>query len=316
MKIKVSKKNLQSMLLKVQGFTEKKSTLPVLGHVLLETGDNKLNIKATDLNVSIEVSAYSRVDEHGSCSVSARSFLDIVRELPDEDLDLSTHENQTISIESDKIKNDKDQINLKIMDSAEFPLVDFSDISDGHHIDIETFGSMIEQTSFSINTDDEEESKYNLEGALLITGSDENGAYIDMSTTDTRRMSLARRYIHEIPAMDEGIIVTKKGVQELKKLIDAPEQNPFLLLTRDSIFFVSDDTKATVRLIDGKFPDYNKVMDISAYPIHTTMDVSEFMRALRVCSAMVSGVSNCVRFSFKKDETILFADNPDQGKVE
>jgi len=86
MKCTISKSDLQNMLAKVQGFTERKSTLPILSHVLMESTKGSLSVKATDLHTSIQVKADCQVDAPGSCAINAKGFYDIIRELPDEEL--------------------------------------------------------------------------------------------------------------------------------------------------------------------------------------------------------------------------------------
>ena len=108
----------------------------------------------------------------------------------------------------------------------------------------------------------------------------------------------------------------RKGLQELKRLHGPTGENSRFLLTKESIFYLSPDTRATVRLIDGKFPDYQSIVSPDAFPIYTRINAQELYSVLKVCIAMVSDISNCVKFSFHKDKTVVFASNPDQGEVE
>lgn len=312
MKCNIQKTILQNMLAKVQGFTEKKSTLPILSHVLLEAREDSLQVKATDLHTSIQVNSPCEVLQAGACAINGKSFYDIIRELPEQMLQIRIDDGSRAHIDS--VNN---KIKMNVMDPEEYPMVEFTDIDKGYSVDLSVMKPMIERTIFSIPASSESDSKYTLGGALLTSGKDEAGrGHIEMVSTDTRRLSVVRFHTDEHIDMGSGIIVPRKGLQELKRLMDNKEDDSRMLLTRDSIFFISPDTTATVRLIDGKFPDYQSVVSFDAFPVFTKINAQELHSVLKVCVAMVSDISNCVKFSFQKDKTIVFANNPDQGEVE
>ncbi len=312
MKCNIPKVSLQNMLSKVQGFTEKKSTLPILSHVLLEAKGDSLYVKATDLHTSIQVTSSCEVIHPGACAINGKSFYDVVRELPDQMLQIFTDDNSRVLINS--VNN---KIKMNVMDAEEYPMVEFSDLEKGYPIDMAVIKPMIERTIFSIPSAAESDSKYTLGGALLTSGKADSNGYIEMVSTDTRRLSVVRYLLDRQIDMGSGIIVPRKGLQELKRLMDSKEgESSNILLTRDSIFFVSPDTIATVRLIDGKFPDYQSVVALDSFPIYTKVNAQELLAVLKVCVAMVSDISNCVRFSFQKNQIVVFANNPDQGEVE
>jgi len=312
MKCKIQKTLLQNMLAKVQGFTEKKSTLPILSHILLEISGDSLQVKATDLHTSIQVNSPCEVIQTGACAINGKSFYDIIRELPEQMVEFWVDDGSHAHIIAEN-----NRIKMNVMDAQEYPMVEFMDMDHGYSVDLSIMKPMIERTIFSIPSSSESDSKYTLGGVLLTSGRDETGkGYIEMVSTDTRRLSVVRYYTGEHIDMGGGIIVPRKGLQELKRLMDNKEEGSRVLLTRDSIFYTSPDTLATVRLIDGKFPDYQSVVSPEAFPITTRINAQELHSVLKVCAAMVSDISNCVRFSFHKDRTIVFASNPDQGEVE
>ena len=312
MKCKIQKTLLQNMLAKVQGFTEKKSTLPILSHILIEISGESLQVKATDLHTSIQVNSPCEVIQAGACAINGKSFYDIIRELPDEMVEFWVEDGSHAHIIAEN-----NRIKMNVMDAEEYPMVDFMDMDGGFAVDLSVMKPMIERTIFSIPSSSESDSKYTLGGALLTSGKDATGrGFIEMVSTDTRRLSVVRFFTEEQVDMGGGIIVPRKGLQELKRLMDNKEEDSRVLLTKDSIFYISPDTMATVRLIDGKFPDYQSVVSSEAFPITTRINAQELHAVLKVCTAMVSDIPNCVRFSFHKDQTIVFASNPDQGEVE
>jgi len=311
MKCKIDKIYLQNMLSKVQGFTEKKSTLPILSHVLLETDEHGLTVKATDLHTSIEVKSKCEVDEFGSCAINGKSFFEVIRELPDDQLQIWTENNSKAHIVVGKFKT-----HMNVMDPEEYPAIDLSDVDNGFLLDSLSFKFMVDRTIFSIPVSAESDTQYTLGGALLTSGSVADKPYIEMVTTDSRRLSVSRHVIAEVFDMGSGIIIPRKGLQELKRLIDNKEDESKILLTKDSIFFSSANTTATVRLIDGKFPDHKSIISLGSYPVYSRISAVSLLNALKVCSAMVSEISNCVKFTFSKGKILLYANNPDQGDVE
>ncbi|MBN1635634.1 MAG: hypothetical protein JW920_03935, partial [Deltaproteobacteria bacterium] len=186
----------------------------------------------------------------------------------------------------------------------------------GFMVDPFVFKFMIDRTIFSIPASAENDTQYTLGGALLTSGSFADIPYIEMVTSDSRRLSVSRHSIPEIFDMENGIIIPRKGLQELKRLIDNKEEDSNIMLTKDSIFFSSADTTATVRLIDGKFPDYKSIVSLDSYHVYSRINALSLLNALKVCSAMVSEISNCVKFTFSKGKILLYANNPDQGDVE
>lgn len=312
MKCKIPKSVLQNMLSKVQGFTERKSTLPILSHVLLEAGKGSLLIKATDLHTSIQVRSDCIVDAPGSCAINAKSFFDIIRELPDDELLIWTedHTRAHITISNRNVK-------MNIMDAEEFPTIDLSSIPSGFSFPIEAMKPLIDRTIFSIPASAESDTKYSLGGALLVTREEKpKSTVLEMVTTDSRRLSLAWHRVEGKLDMGDGIIVPRKGLQEMKRLMDGKEEDPTIILTRGAIFFSSKETTATVRLFDGKFPDYRGIVSPETYPIVIRINANELFAILKLCVAMGSEISSFARFTFKKDKTHIYANNPEQGEVD
>jgi len=312
MKCTISKSTLQNMLAKVQGFTERKSTLPILSHALLEAQKGTLFIKGTDLHTSIQVSSACSVETTGTCAINAKSFYDIIRELPDSEILLFTDDNKRahISVGNKKVK-------MNIMDAEEFPTIDLPEKPAGFSIPVETMKPLIDKTIFSIPMTAESDTKYTLGGALLLAREEKpKHTYIEMVTTDSRRLSLARYQVEGKLDTGEGIIVPRKGLQELKRLMDSKDEDARIVLAKESLYYVSRETTATVRLFEGKFPDFRGIVNEETYPIMTRINAAELVSVLKVCVAMVSELASCVRFSFSKDRTTIYANNPEQGEVD
>lgn len=311
MKWMCGKSVLQDMLSKTLGFTEKKTTMSILGHVLIEARDETVYIRATDLHTSVEVRTPCSVEKPGSCTVNAKGLFDVVRELPNGEIVFFTDENDRAHLHIDNQK-----VILNIMDPEEFPSFDLTIPQKGVDIPVDAMKRLIDQTVFSIPVSADADTKYSLGGALLVTRQEKGATVIEMVTTDTRRLSISQYRHDKALDMGDGIIVPRKGLQELKRLIDTKEDGARIILTPASVFYVSEATSATVRLFQGSFPEHRPLIDTRSYPIVTRINAKELLSVLRVCAVMVSDLMNCVRFSFKKDKTIVYANNPEQGEVE
>ncbi|MCD6280769.1 MAG: DNA polymerase III subunit beta [Deltaproteobacteria bacterium] len=313
MHIKVKKEQLQKGLQKVQGFTdsERSSTMPILSHILMETEGDGLNIKATDLHTSIQVKMACDIEEPGACTVHSKGLLDITRELPNGDISMNIHEDGRIHITLNRYR-----FKLNIMDPEEYPLIDFSKIDEGIVISPDIIKFMIDNTFFSISQGNTGELKYTLEGAHLVTAKDGDTSYLEMATTDAKRLAFVRRPIDRTIDTSSSIIIPRKGLQEIRRLIETSDTDASMRFTEGSLYFVSDDTIATVRLMSGSFPEYAGVIKPDAYPIKISVDSGELLSALKVCSALLSEMSNSVRFVFSGTTTTLYAKDPEKGDVE
>jgi DNA polymerase-3 subunit beta len=206
---------------------------------------------------------------------------------------------------------------MNIMDAEEFPTIDLPTNPSGFVIPIEVMKPLIDKTIFSIPVSAESDTKYTLGGALLMAREEKNKhTTIEMVTTDSRRLSMATYPVSGKLDMGEGIIVPRKGLQEIKRLMEGKDEGSHIVLAKEALYYVSKETTATVRLFDGKFPDFRAIVNEDTYPIMTRINASELVSVLKVCVAMVSELASCVRFSFSKDKTTIYANNPEQGEVD
>lgn len=308
-----SKDILQEALSKTQGFTERKTTLSILGHVLLISRAETLTVRATDLHTSIEVIVPCTVESAGSCAISAKGLFDVIRELPEGMLTFETDEDGSRA----RLWIGNQKVILNIMESEEFPSIDLAIPGKGVNIPVDAMKFLIERTIFSIPISAETDTKYSLGGALIVSRDEgRNRSAVEMVTTDTKRLSLARYLVDGRINMGDGIIVPRKGLQELRRLLDTREKGARVVLAESSIYYASDTTTATVRLFQGTFPEYRNVMSLEAYPIAARINAKELLSVLRVCAVMVSDLVNCVRFSLKKGKAVIYANNPEQGEVD
>ncbi len=181
MRFVIDKASFIKVLQKIQGIVEKRNTMPILANVLLTAEDGKITIVATDLEVFIKDSSKAEVKEAGSVTVNARKLFEIIKELPDNTVDVSADKDDRVAIKAGKAK-----FNVMGLPSKDFPVFPAIDSSKLKKIDSESFKEMIDKTSFAVSTD---ETRYNINGFLL----EKEDTRIRMVATDGHRLAFIEK---------------------------------------------------------------------------------------------------------------------------
>lgn len=299
MKFTIEKTNFIKVLQRVQGIVEKRNTMPILANVLLEAHQGRITIMATDLEVFIKDASPAEVSEEGSVTVNARKIFEIVKELPDNKIDVSTGKDDKVTLKAGKAR-----FSIMGLPSKDFPVFPSVEDSALKPIDPESFREMIDKTSFAVSTD---ETRYNINGFLL----EKSENRIKMVATDGHRLALIEKEDGNI-AQKEGVLLPRKGVMEMRKVLDEKEGEFFLGITQKNAVMKKDNTVITIRLLEGEFPDYTKVIpkdnDKDAVAQKETL-LSSLKRVSILSSDKIKGV----KFSFSKSKLVLSSSSPDIG---
>ena len=303
MEIRAKRDDFLNALSRIQGTVERRNTMPILANVLIETHTNRIRVTATDLEVGVRASLDGEIVTSGRVTVDARKLYEIVRELSEDHIELKRLDNDRVEIQSGK-----SVFKMVGLDAQEFPV--FAKSAEGvrKQCAAETLKEMIDKTIFSISTD---ETRSNLNGALLH---DQGDSGVRMVTTDGHRLSLVEREIGPL-GLEKGVIVPRKGLAELRRLLEDPVDEAISLGFSDNMVFVwAGDVEMSIRLIDGEFPDYDKVI-----PTDNTGEANvaqrSFYRALRRVSLLSSDRYRGVRVELKGGGMSISANNPDLGEA-
>ncbi|SDH83265.1 DNA polymerase-3 subunit beta [Vibrio xiamenensis] len=303
MKFTIERSHLLKPLQQVSGALGGRPSLPILGNLLIKVEDNQLSMTATDL----EVELISRVSlegewESGSITVPSRKFLDICRGLPDDAVITFVYEGDRV-----QVRSGRSRFSLSIL-----PANDFPNIEDWQS-DVEVtmtqadLKGLIEKTQFSMANQD---VRYYLNGMLFEI----DGSTLRSVATDGHRMAVARTELDGEFAQQQ-IIVPRKGVQELVKLLDAPEQTVVLQIGSSNVRAEVNNFVFTSKLVDGRFPDYRRVM-----PQSTTKTLIAGCDELRQAFSRAAILSNekfrGVRVNLSGEEMCITANNPEQEEAE
>ena len=230
------------------GAVEKKNTIPVLQNIKIDVVDDKAVLSATDMDILITSEFDCDMKNSGSTTVPAQMLFDIIRKIPD-GLILFTFDNIVLQIKSGKSK-----YNLPCIDSSEFPALAETEMTNQLEIEPLKLIKMIDKTRFAISND---ESRYYLNGLFLQSYQQENTKEIRSVATDGHRLALS--FTESNFEENFSVIIPKKSVNEIRRIIDGVKK-VHISTSRTKIKLVADRSTIVSKLIDGEFPEYQKVL--------------------------------------------------------
>ncbi len=301
MKFSAPREAVLKPLQAVIGVVERRQTMPILSNVLLVARDGVLSITATDLEVELVAEGAVEDVEAGETTVPGRKLHDIVRALPDGvRLDVS------LSGERLGIKAGRSRFTLSTLRAADFPTIEDVAAQDTFEVPAATLRRLIEKTHFSMAQQD---VRYYLNGLLLET----DGARLRGVATDGHRLALAEVDLDKPPARTEQLIVPRKGVLELNRLLTG-DGSVRLTLGTNHIRAQMDGLRLTSKLIDGRFPEYSRVIPKNP-PNVMTADRTLLRQALQRTAILSNEKYRGVRLQLGANSMIIQANNPEQEEA-
>ncbi|BDV44937.1 DNA polymerase III subunit beta [Geotalea uraniireducens] len=308
MEFKINKDTFVKALQKIQGIVEKRNTMPILSNVLIEAHEDQIELTATDLEVGMKSVYPTTVTQNGKITVSAKKLYEIIKELPDETISFATKENDWVEIRCGKA-----HFNIVGLSSEEFPY--FPKISEERLIKIESalLSEMIEKTSYAICFD---ETKYNLNGTFVKAVAENDCSLLRMVSTDGHRLSIAEREFNGAvgPEMAKGVIFPKKGIFELKKMCEEENAEIMLGFMDNSAVIKKGNTVVVMRLVDGEFPDYTRVVPVANDKI-VTVNREPFFHSLRRMSILSSEKFKGIKMDIQAETMVISSSNPELGEA-
>ncbi|MBI3398295.1 MAG: DNA polymerase III subunit beta [Deltaproteobacteria bacterium] len=301
MKFEIKKDVFLKVLQRVQGVVEKRNTMPILANMLIKALHGKIDFMATDLEVSIKDQCDAVVTKEGSITINARKLFEIIKEAPEDKIDIAAEGSGKIVIKSGKAK-----FNIVGLPAEEFPSFPAYEEGQLFRVAPEVLKEMIEKTAFAASTD---ETRYNINGVFV----EKEGSYIRMVATDGHRLAVIERS-SEWPKLDKGVILPRKGIFELKKIINDAEGSLSLAFTANSMVIKKDGTVVVIRLIDGEFPDYKQVIP-KGNEKKIELEREGFLSSLKRVSLLSMEKGRGVKFCLSKGKMELSSSNPDVGEA-
>lgn len=301
MEFRINKAEFVRGLRLAQSIADRKSTMPMLANVLLRvSGKTKLLCVATDLNVSLSAELKISGGVEGGLTLGAKALHDIVVNLPGDELTLRKVENNWAEIKAGKVS-----YRVVGMPDRDYPKVPDHREATFAEVDASTLREMIDRTLFSVCND---ETRFHLNGVLF----ESNGSSARMVSTDGHRLSRVDRALPGGPQLSAGVIIPKKGVLEIKKVLDGA--GPCRLAIKTPYLFLSvADLTLAVKLIEAQFPPYEQVIPKS-HSRSAVVDRSLFIDGIKRAQLM-SSETRGVKLSFGEHGFTIASDNPDLGEV-
>ena len=305
MKFTISKEQLMNGLQAVQNIVGSRTTLPILSNVLLRGEDGKLELTATDLDVSISCVVNVDIKNPGSCTVPVKKFFGIVRELAASELEVEVDEKNAC-----KLRAGASYYKLNGLAAEEFPpLPKFSE-KKKIVLPQEKVKGMLRRTSFAVSTD---ETRYVLNG-IFVSLKEHKLTFV---STDGRRLALTEEDVELTPDNEAEFIIPTKAINELNRLLQANGEVEIKFTENQASFQLKDEKGSSVllitKLVEGSFPNYKQVI-----PAETSERVAlvreELLQALRRAEIMTSEKSNSVKLAFTKNNLTITANTPEVGE--
>ena len=303
MKFTIERSHLIKPLQQVSGALGGRPTLPILGNLLLKVEQGILSMTATDLEVELVSNVALEGDfEAGSVTVPSRKFLDICRGLPDDAI-------ITFVLEGDRVqvRSGRSRFSLSTLPASDFPNIEDWQSEVEVSLTQAELRSLIDKTQFSMANQD---VRYYLNGMLFEI----DGTTLRSVATDGHRMAVSQTQLGADFAQKQ-IIVPRKGVQELVKLMDAPEQSVVLQIGSSNVRAAVNNFIFTSKLVDGRFPDYRRVLPQSTNKTLET-GCDELRQAFSRAAILSNEKFRGVRVNLAGNEMRITANNPEQEEAE
>ena len=297
MRITLERSNLLKSLNHVHRVVERRNTIPILSNVLLRAAGANLDMKATDLDLEITEATPAMVEQAGSTTVPAHLLYEIVRKLPD---------GSSMTVASGRSK-----FSLQCLPETDFPDLTAGTFSHSFKLKASEIKMLIDRTQFAIST---EETRYYLNGIFFHTIESDGELKLRAVATDGHRLARADLVA---PAGSEGmpgIIIPRKTVGEMQKLLDNPEVIVTVEVSDAKIRLTIGSIVMTSKLIDGTFPDYQRVIP-TGNDKEMRVDCQTFARAVDRVSTISSERGRAVKLAITNGQLTLTVNNPDSGSA-
>ena len=310
MKATIERANLLRSLGHVQSVVERRNTIPILSNVLIEAqSDGSMRLMATDLDLQInETLEAVSVEVAGSTTVSAHTLFDIVRKLPEGaqvQIELAADGQQVT------VKAGRSRFALATLPKEDFPAIHAGDLAHKFPLSAADLKGLIDRTKFAIST---EETRYYLNGIYVHAYAAGKQTSLRAVATDGHRLARVEMPLPEGAEGIPGVIVPRKMVNEVRKLIEDFDGAVDVSLSDSRIRFAFADVVLTSKLIDGSFPDYQRVIPTANDKV-LEVDRKEFRDAVDRVSTISSEKSRAVKLSLKPGMLTLSATSAENGSA-
>jgi DNA polymerase-3 subunit beta len=313
MELRISVAELSRVVSLAQGVVQRKNTMPVLSHVLLDVGvdadgNGRLQLTATDLDVGVKASRPCEVITPGAVTIPARALADMVRVLPGPDVVLKRLPNQHVEVKSGRTK-----ARLMALSAEEFPTLPAYDAAHFVTVDNTLLVDMVDKTLYAASTD---ETRYNLNGVFFEPPTTADGPLTMVATDGHRLVRVERTFAGANGFRLKGpVILPRKGLNELKRVLDGADGDTVELGFHDNHAVVrKGNTLLGMRLVEGQFPDYKQVIPKLADKV-VRLTRQDLVDSLKRVSVLAQDKTQPVKVTLGRDQLIVSCTNAETGEI-
>ncbi len=309
MKFTIERAALLRALGHVQSVVERRNTIPILSNVLLRSDDGRLSLSATDMDIEMVATVAAQGGQPGTTTVPAHTLYDIVRKLRDGaqvQLETSGDRGQMT------LRSGRSTFTLACLPPEDYPLMTGGDLPHNFTLSAADLKRLIDRTRFAIST---EETRYYLNGIYLHAAMSNDVHMLRAVATDGHRLARMEIPLPDGAAGMPGVIVPRKTVTELRKLLDEVEQDVTIALSDTKVKFTFGATVLTSKLIDGTFPDYDRVIPSGNDKI-LEVNCKEFAEAVDRVATIATDKSRAVKLAVERNALVLSATSPENGTAQ
>lgn len=303
MKLSVSKDELQEKLSNIQNIVEKRNTMPVLSHFLLDASKKKAHIVATDLETAIKEPLQVKVEQEGKLCIPARKMFEIVKEVGG-DITMETEDGQWLKVNAGRSK-----FKLACLSADEFPAWPGMENIEEMQMDTKNLIEMIEKSLYAAG---ESDTRYTLNG--LLFHAKKGSSEMTVVGTDGHRLSSITSKINTPLKEEKKVIIPRKAAAEIRRFLDRDTENLTVVIGKSHVMFKIDEVQFLTRLIEGTYPNYEQVIP-AGNEKKVIISKDEFIKALRRVSVMSREKSNAIKVDIADGTLVLSASNPDLGEA-
>jgi len=287
---------------------ERRNTIPILSNVMMKAEDGTLSLATTDMDLEINESVAANVSEAGSTTAPAHTLHDIVRKLPDgSDVELSLNaEGSQMTV-----KAGRSQFKLSCLPTTDFPEIGAGDLPTSFSLPAADLRALIDRTKFAMST---EETRYYLNGIYLHEADQEGVKVLRAVATDGHRLAQFEMPLPDGAGSMPGIIIPRKAIGELRKLADDAADAIQITLSENKIRFAFDHIILTSKLIDGTFPDYQRVIPEGNDKI-VEVDSKLLTSAVDRVSTISDGKSRAIKINMSGKLMTISASSAEAGSA-
>jgi DNA polymerase-3 subunit beta len=309
MEFSIERAALLKAVAQAQSVVERRNTIPILANVLIEAEGDQVSFRATDLDIEIVDQAPAKVGRAGSTTVSAVTFHEIVRKLPDGALVTITDDGASgrMSVEAGR-----SNFSLATLPKEDFPVMATSEYEANFAAPAPVLRRLFDKSKFAIST---EETRYYLNGVYMHVSDSDGAQVLRCVATDGHRLARIDAELPEGAGSMPGVIVPRKTVGELRKLLDDDDAQIAVSVSETKVRFATPGITLTSKVIDGTFPDYTRVIP-AGNTKRLEVDAAEFAQAVDRVATVSSERSRAVKLALDEDRLVLSVNAPDSGAAQ